>query len=99
MRLSTAIGIVTVMLTAACSDFPELDGAISNSARNGPWPTLLPMGQILAQTTNAPIGEQAARTLQSRVGGLHARAAHLRNRQIIEPDIRARMAAALARRG
>ena len=75
---------------AACSDFPELDRAVPDSATQGPYPTLVPVGQIL--NGPEPIATEAAVAgLAGRVAALRARAARLQARAVIDRATRARM--------
>lgn len=92
----TALFTLTATLLVGCSDFPELDAAISPTARQAGYPSLVPMGQIITGAQEVQITPQSVASLQGRVGGLQARAANLR-RPVIDSASRARLRAAIAR--
>lgn len=83
-----------------CADFPELDGAISDKGRAAGYPSLLPVGQLMAHT-DAPtrLDAQTGAQLAARAAALRKRADTLRRIRIIDAAARSRMAAALARHG
>jgi len=95
LRLTAAFAI-TASLLAGCSDFPELDAAITPAARNAGYPTLMPIDQLVAGAQVVQITEETVITLQNRIGRLRGRAARLRG-PVIDGATRARMQAALAR--
>ncbi len=95
LRHLSVFALVTALL-AACSDFPELDQAVSDSARHADFPELLPLQTILNQAENTQITEQTVSSLQGRVARLRARANRLRA-PVINTAARARMRAAIAR--
>jgi hypothetical protein len=59
-------------LLSACATFPQLDGTISDAARNAPYPLLTPV-PIAPEVT----GDVAA-DMQARVAALQTRAAAIR---------------------
>jgi hypothetical protein len=74
--LPCMIRILFLCLTlTACATFPQVDAAASKSA--GPAPALLPMEELLAQTSAAQ-AEAAGNSLTARAAALRARAAALR---------------------
>lgn len=87
---------ITAIAMAGCSEFPELDAAISPTARQAAYPSLKPMDQLIAGAAEVQITQQTTANLQGRVGGLNARAARLRG-PVIDSATRARMRAAMAR--
>ncbi len=89
---------MAAMLLAACAALPDPDIQPSDSARNAPWPTLLPMDQLQGRAQTEPVPADAAERTISRSYGLRDRARRLRALPIIEQDIRNRMNRALARR-
>lgn len=95
LRLAATFAI-TATLLAGCSDFPELDAAITPAARQAGYPSLLPMGQLLTDAAEVQITEETSATLQGRVSTLNARAARLRG-PVVDSATRARMRAAIAR--
>lgn len=83
-------GFIAVCLAlAACTEFPELDVAVPDSATKGPYPALLPMEQILAGP-EPTVSEETLGNMQSRVAALKARASRLR-RPVVDAPTRARM--------
>ncbi|KIC46149.1 hypothetical protein RA29_20190 [Tateyamaria sp. ANG-S1] len=77
---------------AACTQFPELDDAVSPDVAGSDFPALLPLEPLLAGT--APIvGDpiQTSESLEARIEALRARARALQQRPIVDPATRARM--------
>lgn len=76
MRFSVLFILLAIM---GCTQFPELDSALSPRAQNADFPTLVPVHTLLAQsaTISAP-PEQTVDTLNARVAALNNRAARLR---------------------
>ena len=95
LRLSAAFAITATVL-AGCSDFPELDAAITPAARQAGYPSLMPIDQLIAGAQDVQITEETTTTLQGRVSRLKGRAARLRG-PVIDGPTRARMRAAIAR--
>lgn len=95
LRFATSFAL-TATLLAGCSDFPELDAAITPAARKAGYPSLVPLDQITSGAQEPQITEQTIATMQARVASLNARAARLQ-RPIIDSATRARMRAAIAR--
>jgi len=83
----------------ACEDFPQLDEAISDRARQSAYPSLEPVDELLPQAEDASNREAAAEieNPQDRAKLLKARAKVLRRTYIIDPDAQARMKAAFDR--
>ncbi len=92
---ATALAIIATILVG-CSDFPELDAAVTPAARQAGYPSLVPMDQLIAGAKEVQITEETVATLQGRVSGLKGRAARLRG-PVIDGATRARMRAAIAR--
>ncbi|MEL7098656.1 MAG: hypothetical protein AAGM84_07495 [Pseudomonadota bacterium] len=80
------------LFLAACTQFPELDGATSARAEAAEYPALVPLGPLLDQRVRPAAGPEPAQTLEARAAALRARAARLRNRSVIDSATRARMA-------
>jgi outer membrane murein-binding lipoprotein Lpp len=95
LRIFPALALSAALL-AGCSDFPELDNAVSPTARKAGYPSLLPIDQLIAGAKEVQITEETISTLQSRIARLNARAARLRG-PVIDAATRARMRAAIAR--
>jgi len=80
-----------------CAQFPELDAAVSASANDAGFPTLVPLDTLLARA-DAPMADAVAvaGNLAARTAALRARAARLK-RPVVDPQTRARMDAAVRR--
>ena len=94
-RLIFTLGFLAFAVSA-CTDFPELDAAVSERAKRADYPTLVAIDGILSganeyQITPATIGD-----LQSRIARLRARAARLK-RPVIDRASRSKLNAAIAR--
>lgn len=68
------VRLTTILALSACTQFPELDETIPASIEDADYPTLVPLGPLLA--TSIPAGVDQEATTQQ----LEARAASLRNR-------------------
>lgn len=95
LRMLPALAIFAALL-AGCSDFPELDNAVSPTARKAGYPDLLPIDQLIVGAQEVQITEETVSTLRSRIARLNARAARLRG-PVIDAATRARMRTAIAR--
>jgi len=65
-------------LSAGCAQFPDLDRAVPASAQTGPYPKLVPIEGLLAQTEAPRIEEDEDAALDARAAALRARAARLK---------------------
>ncbi|MCF6317228.1 MAG: hypothetical protein L3J30_13320 [Marinosulfonomonas sp.] len=95
LRILPAL-VLSAALLAGCSNFPELDDAVSPTARKAGYPALLPIDQLIAGAQEVQITEETVLTLQSRIARLKAHAARLRG-PVVDTATRARMRAAIAR--
>ena len=88
MRL-TALLLITFL--TACTQFPELDDAVSSRAQDASYPELVPVNGLLARAEpqNAT-PDQTVASLNARVAALRARASRLR-RTVVDPNTRNRM--------
>ena len=93
-RFTIALMLASLLAAAGCSDFPQLDGVVSERARAADYPRILPLDQLLsgARGTGSGLG-----TLPARLSNLRGRAYAMRSRPVIDAASRARMMAALAR--
>ena len=66
------IALFLCVALSACTTFPQLEGTISDAARNAPYPTLTP---VPAAPPSSGVEDEA---LQARITALQARAARLR---------------------
>lgn len=74
-----------------CTQFPALDGAITEHGQNAKFPKLVPVGTLLAQTAPSAVSpEQTVTGLNARVAALQNRATRLRG-SVIDADTRRRM--------
>ena len=90
--------LVTVPLLLGCSDFPDLDAAISEQGRLSAYPRLQPINQeLFTRFTGEPDSEAEIAWLSARAAGLRRRARALTRRPIVDDRTRRRMAAALER--
>ncbi len=80
-----------LVTTAACVQFPEIDDATDQVARDADYPELIPLDRIPvpSQEAQADRAETQA-TLEARVRGLQSRAADLR-RAVLSSGDRARL--------
>jgi hypothetical protein len=84
--------IVAPLLLAACTQFPELDAAVSDSARAADYPALVNVEPILARTKDSgPAPEETQSDLESRVAALRNRAARLKRTSVIDAPARTRL--------
>jgi hypothetical protein len=90
MPLRAAILIAVVSLGSGCTQFPDLDSAVTDTARDAPFPDLLPVEELNARLTEPRITAETASNLDGRVAALKARAAGLR-RSVIDSPTRERM--------
>ncbi len=94
LRLSLAFTFAALL--GACSDFPQLDDAVSSAAKNAPYPSLIPMDQALANAQDVQITDQTISTLNGRVNGLKRRATRV-SRPVIDTETRNRLQDAINR--
>jgi hypothetical protein len=88
MRLIALVFPVALM---GCTQFPELDNAVSASGHNADFPTLAPVQSLLVQSrSTGPTAEQTVASLNARVQALQNRAARLRQ-TVVDPNTRNRM--------
>lgn len=71
--LGTGLGLVS-----GCTEFPDLDRAVPASELTGPYPPLVPVEGLLAQTEDPRIAEDDDERLAARAAALKARAARLK---------------------
>lgn len=88
MRL---IAFVLPFALLGCTQFPELDSAVSTNGQNTDYPSLVPIQSLLDQSrTTGPPPEQIVASLNARVLALRNRAARLRG-SVIDANTRKRM--------
>ena len=95
-RALTCLCSLLIVLTA-CARFPDLDGAISDRARNAEFPQFMAMDLLLGTAfAGAESAQAEGASLAARAARLRIRAAAMR-RPVVDRRTRARMAAALKR--
>ncbi|MCO0634594.1 hypothetical protein M8745_01310 [Lutimaribacter sp. EGI FJ00014] len=81
---------------AGCTQFPELDYRAEDLDPYAPYPALVPVEPLLAQSGQSRVTDEDAPALRARVAALRARAAQLQ-RTTIDSDTRDRMNRGVAR--
>ena len=78
--LPTLRWLPAALLIAGCTQFPEVEARISPEADSAPPPELVPVSQILVQTTPAaPVDqEETEEELNARAAALRSKASRLR---------------------
>ena len=94
LRLSLAFTFAALL--GACSDFPQLDDAVSPAAKTAPYPSLVPMDQALANAQDVQITDETISTLNGRMNGLKRRATRAK-RPVIDTETRTRLQDAIKR--
>lgn len=91
--------ILVFAVLVGCTDFPQLDSAISDQARQSGYPALEPVDALLARADDpaADDSAEAIDDLRNRARLLNARAQILRRTVLIDSDAQARMKAAFNR--
>lgn len=85
-----SFALILVFGLSACTQFPELDGAVTAHGSDANYPDLVPIEPILAQAASGPRTDQTTDQLSSRVAALKARANRLRGR-VVDTSSRDRM--------
>lgn len=88
--------LLVLALLAACTQFPELDNAVSESAQTADYPALINFDEIVSDAQNTTITPQTVQGLESRLARLKSRARTLSG-PIIDGATRARMARGVRR--
>jgi len=94
LRFSLALTLAALL--GACSDFPQLDDAVSPAAKNAAYPSLVPMDQVLVDTQDVQITDETVTTLSGRMNGLKGRATRAK-RPVIDDETRNRLQDAIDR--
>lgn len=90
MSARFALLISLLAWASACAQIPDLDGALSDAARDAPYPDLLPVEELNARVSAPRITPETASGIEARVASLKARAAQLRG-SVIDSPTRERM--------
>ncbi|AXX98347.1 hypothetical protein [Profundibacter amoris] len=94
LRLSLAFTFVALL--GACSDFPQLDDAVSPAAKIAPYPSLIPIDQALTNAQDVQITDESVSTLKGRMNGLKNRTTRAK-RPVIDTETRKRLQDAIDR--
>lgn len=94
MPLRSLAALALGLALVACTEFPELDAALSVEARAAPYPMLLPVEELKARVDAPRIAPKTASGIEARVAALRARAARLRG-TVLDSPTRARMQAGI----
>ncbi|WP_375173376.1 hypothetical protein [Pseudooceanicola sp.] len=78
MFIRTSAALAILWAVSGCAEFPDLDRAIPQSEVSGPYPALVPIDGLLAQTEDPRIEDDDPARLEARRAALKARAARLR---------------------
>ncbi len=90
-RPATQLALATgVLLMTGCTQFPELNQSVSADARNGSFPSLVPVEVLRADAPDQRITDDTTPTLEARVAALRSRAARLRG-TVLSSNARARL--------
>ena len=84
------------MALGGCATPPDLGNTVPPELEAAPYPRLLPLEQILADSATAEATPELEAALEARAAVLRARAAGLRG-PVIEPPLRSRMARGVTR--
>lgn len=92
--MQNSLGLIAVLgLTAAlpgCTQFPQLDAAVTDAARTAPYPDLVPLDGLQARLTTSSVAPDTVPTIEARIARLEARADRLRG-NVIDDATRERM--------
>ena len=95
--------IVTLILAvslSACTQFPQLDAAVSDRARSADYPSLIPAERIAAKRdSGGRLQEGDGEALLARADRLHERGRILRGLPVVDEAARLRFASVLKRLG
>ncbi len=98
MRKFIGIGAVILALSG-CASFPELDAAVTDTAKKADYPSLIPAESLLNRRNEGRLDETDGAALLARAAHLRARGRILRNLATIDDATRQRIAARLRRLG
>ncbi len=90
MRRGSLTGFLAAASLCGCVQVPELDLAISDSAKAAPYPELIPVEDIRAGIPKPRISGQTQPALESRTDGLR-RKVDSRQSPVIDPKTKDRM--------
>ncbi|RKF16527.1 hypothetical protein D6850_02965 [Roseovarius spongiae] len=80
------------LMLSACTQFPQLDGTVSEEVRRAPYPDLVPLGTLDMRATTGRLTPETGARIEARIARLRARAARLRG-TVIDAPARRRMKA------
>ncbi len=88
---SAVCALVFLTFLGACTDFPQLDAAISEDAKNAAYPNLVPADELLAKRQDSRITPQTGPDLIARADRLRARAGLIRGIETVDEATRIRL--------
>lgn len=72
------LALSCVLMLTGCTDFPDMNGRLTEADADQPYPALVPADEILAGTRDPAIQPDTQSRLDARVAALEQRAAGLR---------------------
>jgi len=90
LALIAALGLAAG--APGCTQFPDLDASVTDAARAGPYPDLVPLDGLQARLATSRIAPDTLPAIEARIARLRARAARLRG-SVVDGATRARMQA------
>ncbi|SMX33355.1 hypothetical protein [Actibacterium lipolyticum] len=94
--MTRAALFLCVALVSGCTDFPDLDAAVGDSAKNAAYPRVLPIEGVLENAAQTNISEETGQALADRAAALRQKARAL-TRPILTRAERRRLTAAVER--
>ncbi len=78
MRPRFALALFPLTIIIACTQFPQLDDAVSTDARDAPYPDLVPVENIQNQVPETQVEPTTVEEVEARAARLKERAQQLR---------------------
>lgn len=88
---SAVCALVFLTFLGACTDFPQLDAAVSEDAKNAAYPNLVPADTLLEKRQGGRITPQTGPDLIARADRLRARASLIRGIETVDEATRIRL--------
>lgn len=92
MRWRPTFAMIVSCGLVACTQFPDLESAISPASERADYPDLLPIEQLNARVPEGRLAPETPQNIEARVAALRTRASRLRG-TVIDNSTRARMIA------
>ena len=87
---SFAFLILSAFLATACTQFPVIEGRVSDDVRDGPYMDLVPVETLRAGLPETQVTDADITAVEARIARLRARAARLSG-AVVDSGTRARM--------